>query len=261
MSAHRPATPAWPPKSAPRLFVDATIEQRSLVRIVGSQAHYLHSVMRVSEGDSIVLCDDRTGEWQCEATASQRRSVEVLPIAKLRDREDVPDIWLCPALLKRDRFDLVLEKATELGARAIQPLVTRRCVADKLNAERARAVCIEAAEQCARTALPALLGPIKLTALLKHWPANRTLFFADEIGGEDAGRTFAECSGPAAILIGPEGGFDQEERCAIRHLAQARPISLGPRILRAETAAIASLALWMTHAGDWGKHGRGALRP
>jgi len=163
----------------------------------------------------------------------------------------VPDLWLCPALLKKDRFDLILEKATELGAARIQPLVTRRCVADKLNLERARTITTEAAEQCARTALPEMTEPVKLDALLASWPEGRALFFADEAGGEPAAAAFSAHQGPAAILTGPEGGFDEAERAAIRAHPAARPITLGPRILRGETAAIAALAAWMATAGDW----------
>jgi 16S rRNA (uracil1498-N3)-methyltransferase len=163
----------------------------------------------------------------------------------------VPDFWLCPALLKKDRFDLVLEKATELGVRAIRPVITRRCVADKLNLERARAIVTEAAEQCARTALPVLDEPVKFDAMLADWPPERALFFADELGGAPAAEAFAAHSDPAALLIGPEGGFDDAERTTIRAHRAARPISLGPRILRGETAAIAASALWMAMAGDW----------
>jgi 16S rRNA (uracil1498-N3)-methyltransferase len=163
----------------------------------------------------------------------------------------VPDFWLVPALLKKDRFDTVLEKATELGAAKIQPVITRRCVADKLNGERARTIVIEAAEQCARTALPELELAVKLEVLLRDWNPHRTLFFADEQGGEPAHQAFAANTGPAALLTGPEGGFDEAERAAIRALPPARPISLGPRILRGETAAIAGIAVWMAAAGDW----------
>ena len=140
------------------------------------------------------------------------------------------------------------EPSTELGVRRIQPLITRRCVADKLNPERALTIVTEAAEQCARTALPELGEPVKLDALLRDGHSGtRTLFFADETGGEP----FRPEPGPAAILIGPEGGFDPAEREAIRAIRQARGISLGPRILRAETAALASVSIWMSHAGDW----------
>jgi 16S rRNA (uracil1498-N3)-methyltransferase len=211
--------------------------------------------MRAAPGDAVVLCDDLTGEWGAEVAEAGKRAVILTIRDKLREREQVPDVWLCPALLKKDRFDLVLEKATELGARRIQPVLTRRCVADKLNPERARAVTVEAAEQCARTALPELAEPAKLDALLRDWPEKRALFFADELGGAPAVEAFAahahDSGGPAAILIGPEGGFDEAERAAIRALPQARPITLGPRILRGETAAIAALSVWMATAGDW----------
>jgi 16S rRNA (uracil1498-N3)-methyltransferase len=246
-----PATPAWPPRSAPRLFVPGPLAEGVPVALDGNQAHYLSKVMRVAAGDAVVLCDDLTGEWSARIVSADKRDVVLEPVGRLRGREQVPDFWLCPALLKKDRFDLVLEKATELGVRAIHPVVTRRCVADKLNLERARAIVTEAAEQCARTALPELAAPVKLDPFLAGWPEDRALFFADELGGEPAAEGFAAHSGPAALLIGPEGGFDDAERVAIRAHPAARPISLGPRILRGETAAIAATALWMATAGDW----------
>lgn len=246
-----PATPAWPPKSAARLFVAGPLAAGAAVRIEGNPAHYLARVMRVAPGDAVILCDDMTGEWAARVADAGKRDVLLEVAEQLRAREAVPDLWLCPALLKKDRFDLILEKATELGAARIQPLVTRRCVADKLNLERARTITTEAAEQCARTALPELADPVKLDALLASWPEDRALFFADENGGAPAAAAFAGHTGPAAILTGPEGGFDEAERAAIRAHPAARPITLGPRILRGETAAIAALAAWMATAGDW----------
>ena len=246
-----PATPAWPPRSAPRLFVSERLGDGVQVMLVGPSAHYLGKVMRVGPGDAVVLCDDATGEWAARIVETGKRDVTLTVETRLRPREQVPDFWLCPALLKKDRFDLVLEKATELGVRAIHPLVTRRCVADKLNPERARSIVVEAAEQCARTALPELAPPVKLDAMLRDWPAERTLFFADELGGTPLATAFAAHPGPAALITGPEGGFDDAERAAIRALPQAVAISLGPRILRGETAAIAGVAAWMALAGDW----------
>jgi len=246
-----PATPAWPPRSAPRLFITDPLAQGASVGIDGPQAHYLSRVMRVGVGDAVILCDDRTGEWAARVVDVGKRSIQLELTDRLRPREDVPDFTLCAALLKKDRFDLVLEKATELGVRRIQPVITRRCVADSLNLERARLVLIEAAEQCARTALPELASPVKLDALLKGWSAECALFFADENGGDPALPTFAAVGGSAALLTGPEGGFDDAERAAIRALPQARAVSLGPRVLRGETAAIAATALWMAAAGDW----------
>ncbi|HEU4650570.1 MAG TPA: 16S rRNA (uracil(1498)-N(3))-methyltransferase [Croceibacterium sp.] len=246
-----PAKPAWPPRSAPRLFVEQELERGARITIEGNQAHYLGRVMRVAEGDTVVVCDNRTGEWVMRVAQVTRHAVSGLVTEMLRPRERVPDFVLCAALLKKDRFDLVLEKATELGVRRVQPVLARRCVADRLNVERARAVMIEAAEQCARTALPELAEPAKLDTLLRDWPEERTLFFADERGGDPALTAFVSHGGAAALLIGPEGGFDDGEREAVRALPQAHPISLGPRILRGETAALAASALWMAAVGDW----------
>lgn len=246
-----PATPAWPPKSAPRLFVEQVLGEGAQVCIEGAQAHYLARVMRVGAGDAVILCDNVTGEWAARVAQAGKRDLLLKIETQLRPREAVPDFTLCAALLKKDRFDLVLEKACELGVATIQPVLTRRCVADKLNLERARSILIEAAEQCARTALPELLPPLKLDALLRDWPASRTLFFADENGGAPAAAAFAGAPGPAALLTGPEGGFDEAERSAIRALAATRAITLGPRVLRGETAAIAATALWMGTRGDW----------
>ena len=246
-----PAQPAWPPKSAPRLFVDHELRADAQVVIEGNQAHYLSRVMRVATGDTVILCDDISGEWACTVVELSKRSLTVETASKLRPREDVPNFWLCPALLKKDRFDLVLEKATELGVARIQPALMRRCVADKLNLDRARHIVTEAAEQCARTALPEIAEPVKLDTLLRDWPDDRVIYFADEDGGQPARAAFAANTGPAALLVGPEGGFDDSEREMLRAHPNVQPITLGPRILRGETAAIAATALWMGVSGDW----------
>ena len=251
MSEHLPATPAWPPRSAPRLFVEGPLAEGTVAAIEGGQAHYLARVMRVGVGDAVILCDNQTGEWAARAVSVGKRDLSLECVTLLRGREDVPDFVLYAALLKKDRFDWVLEKACELGVSRIVPVLTRRCVADKLNLERARATLTEAAEQCARTALPVICEPVKLDAVLRDWAPGRALFFADETGGAPAAPAFAAHTGAAGLIIGPEGGFTQEERAAIRALPQARAITLGPRILRGETAAIAATALWMGLAGDW----------
>jgi 16S rRNA (uracil1498-N3)-methyltransferase len=221
------------------------------VAVEGSQAHYLGKVMRLGPGDAVIVCDDQTGEWLATVEAVGKRDLALRVERLLRAREAVPDFWLCPALLKKDRFDVVLEKACELGVARIRPLLTRRCVADRLNPDRVRTTLIEAAEQCARTALPLCDAPVPLAELLAGWPAGRALFFADETGGAPAAAAFAAHDGPAALLVGPEGGFDAAERAAVRAHGAAQPITLGPRILRGETAAIAGTALWMGLMGDW----------
>jgi len=245
-----PATPAWPPQSTPRLFVDDVLAAGPL-RIDGPAAHYLLSVMRLKPGAPVKLFDDRTGEWLATVADAGKRDLTLTVETLLRPREPVPDLWLCAAPLKKGRVDWMAEKACELGVARLVPVVTRRTVVDKPNGERLRAHLVEAAEQCDRTALPELAEPVKLPALLRDWPAERALFFADETGGEPAFQAMAARPGPAAILIGPEGGFDAEERAAVRGHPAAVGIALGPRILRADTAAAAAVALWMAAAGDW----------
>ncbi len=244
-----PATPAWPPSSLPRLFVEETLELARSLTLEGPPAHYLAGVLRLQPGAKVKLFDDRSGEWLAEIVEARRKSVTVLLAQKLRPREEAPDLWLLFAPIKRGRIDWLVEKATELGARRLVPVLTRRTIVDRLNPDRLRAHMIEAAEQCERTALPALAKLCKLETLLSDWPADRTLYFADESGGE--AMKAAVGTGPAAILIGPEGGFTSEEREVIGTVPKARAISLGPRILRADTAAIAAMAVWMSLAGDW----------
>lgn len=245
-----PATPAWPPQSTPRLFVDTPLSSGPLP-VDGPAAHYLAGVMRLKIGDPVKLFDDRTGEWLATAASVGKRDLVLDVTERLREREAVPDLWLCAAPIKKGRVDWLAEKACELGVDRLVPVVTRRTVVDKPNTDRLRTHMIEAAEQCGRTALPQVAEPVKLTALLRDWPADRTLFFADETGGAPALAAMHAHAGPAAILIGPEGGFDADERAAIRAHPQAVGIGLGPRILRAETAAAAAVALWMAAAGDW----------
>jgi 16S rRNA (uracil1498-N3)-methyltransferase len=244
------ATPAWPPQSTPRLFIDQKLAPGPL-RIDGPAAHYLVSVMRLKAGDPVKLFDDRTGEWLAIAASVGKRELTADVAERLREREAVPDLWLCAAPLKKGRIDWMAEKACELGVARLVPVVTRRSVVDKPKTDRLRAHMIEAAEQCGRTALPELAETVKLSAMLANWPEDRALFFADETGGAPALEAMRAHRGPAAILIGPEGGFDPAEREAIRAAPQAIGVSLGPRILRADTAAAAAVSLWMAAAGDW----------
>jgi 16S rRNA (uracil1498-N3)-methyltransferase len=245
------ATPAWPPQSAPRLFVETPLGEGVAVTVEGNPAHYLLSVMRVKAGDIVLLFDGRSGEWAARARDLRKRDLVLECVASTKPLETVPDFWLCVAPVRKGRIDLVAEKACELGVARLRPVLTRRAVVDRLNLDRLHAHLVEAAEQCGRTALPALDDMVKLDALLADWPRGRHLFFADETGGAPLGPAFGAHPGPAALLIGPEGGFTPEEREAIRATPGAVPVSLGPRILRAETAAIAATAAWMTLNGDW----------
>ncbi len=245
------ATPAWPPSSLPRLFVEEILAEGRSLTLEGPQANYLAAVMRLRVGDRVKLFDDRTGEWLAELTDVGKKRVTLTIGERLRERETVPDLWLLFAPIKRGRIDWLVEKATELGVARLVPVLTRRTVVDRLNLDRLRAHAIEAAEQCERTALSEFAEPEKLEAVLANWPKNRTLFFADEQGGEPLAQIAAMS---AAILIGPEGGFTDEERETIRALPAATPVSLGPRILRADTAALAAVSIWMGAAGDWDRH-------
>lgn len=247
-----PATPAWPPASLPRLYVDETLSQDLDLILDGQAAKYLGAVLRLGSGQQVKLFDDRTGEWLAEVAEAGKKRVTLRIVRKLREREPVPDLWLLFAPIKRGRIDWIAEKATELGVARLVPVLTQRTIVDRVNSERLLAHMIEAAEQCERTALPQTSEPQKLAILLKHWPSERALLFADETGGD--AMTAVIAPGPAAILIGPEGGFTAEERELIRALPQARPVSLGPRILRADTAAVAAISLWMAVAGDWDRH-------
>jgi 16S rRNA (uracil1498-N3)-methyltransferase len=242
-----PAVPAWPPASLPRLFVDQALSDGASITLEGAPANYLGNVLRLGPSAQVKLFDDRTGEWLAEIAKAGKKRVALSLIGRLREREPVPDLWLLFAPIKRGRIDWLVEKATELGVARLVPTLTRRTVVDRLNLDRLRAHSIEAAEQCERTALPEFAEPMKLEKQLAAWPEGRSLFFADEAGGEP----FRPAPGPAAILVGPEGGFTDDERSAIRALPQARPVTLGPRILRADTAALAAVSLWMASAGDW----------
>ena len=244
-----PATPAWPPKSTPRLFVEQPIAVGVDVQIDGKAAHYLLGVMRLKEGAPVKLFDDVSGEYLATVSNAGKRDLVLTVTAKLRERETVPDLWLIQALVKKDRFDWIAEKACELGIARFVPVLTARCVVDKVKDDRLRMQMIEAAEQCERTALPEIAPSAKLDAILKDWPEGRTLYFCDERGGVP----FANAIIPraAAILIGPEGGFTDIENAAIRKHPAAVAVSLGPRILRADTAAVAALSVWMSKAGDW----------
>jgi 16S rRNA (uracil1498-N3)-methyltransferase len=244
-----PATPAWPPRSLPRLYVVSPLGAGAQVELDGAQANYLGNVMRLRQGDQLLVFDGMSGEWLAEIADAAKRRMTLAVVEPTRPQESVPDLWLAFAPFKKGRVDWLVEKAVELGVARLLPVVTKRTVVDKLNIDRMRAHIVEAAEQCGRTTLADIDEPVRLETFLKGRDTGRVLYFADETGGEPAAEVFK--AGPALILTGPEGGFAPDEAAAIRAAANARSISLGPRILRAETAALAAIAAWMAAAGDW----------
>ena len=244
-----PAIPAWPPRSLPRLFVDTELAQGARIELDAGRANYLGNVMRLGIGAELLVFDGQSGEWLARVAEAVKKRMTLNVERRTREAEDVPDLWLAFAPVKRAQIDWLVEKATELGAARLVPVFTRRTIADRVKLERLQAIAVEAAEQCGRTRLPEIAEGVSLGQLLKSVEKGRSLYFADERGGKAAARALRP--GPAVILIGPEGGFTDDERELVRAAPNAVPISLGPRILRAETAALAALAVFMAVAGDW----------
>ncbi|MEM1362177.1 MAG: 16S rRNA (uracil(1498)-N(3))-methyltransferase [Pseudomonadota bacterium] len=236
-----------------RMFVDQPLGADQSVRFDRAQAHYLFGVMRLGLGDHIALFNGRAGEWAAEITEAAKRTGEAQCLAQTKPLHMPPDLWLLFAPIKKTRTDFIVEKAAELGAARILPVQTDHTNAERVKAERLRAHAIEAAEQCGGTYVPEVAELNRLSAALEVWPTERHLLFCDEtrVG---AGTDFAALQsgpGPWAILIGPEGGFSPAERDRLLAMPQSVPISLGPRILRADTAAVAAMSLWQAQFGDW----------
>jgi 16S rRNA (uracil1498-N3)-methyltransferase len=245
-----PATPAWPPKSLPRLFVRSALSQGALVELDSKQANYLGNVLRMSAGGELLLFDGASGEWLARIANATKKHMTLAVERMTRGAETIPDVWLAFAPVKRAQTDWLVEKATELGVARMLPVMTERTVAERVRLDRLEAISIEAAEQCGRTRLPEIAEPQPLARFLANRDSARTLYFADE-ARDGTAPADAFRPGPALIVTGPEGGFTDSERQAIRSADNAVAISLGPRILRAETAALAALASYMTVTGDW----------
>jgi 16S rRNA (uracil1498-N3)-methyltransferase len=239
--------------AAQRLFVEADLAEGATVACSPAQANYLRNVLRLKAGDSILAFNGRQGEWRAELLDLGKRSTGLRAMEQARRQQDGPDIDYLFAPLKRARLDYMVEKATEMGAARLRPVLTRRTVAERVNLERMRAHAIEAAEQCGILRLPEIQAPEKLERAIAGWDAARALVFCDEDGEETCPFTaLARIKpGPVAILIGPEGGFDPTERELLSSQPFVTRISLGPRILRADTAAVAALALVNAVLGDW----------
>jgi 16S rRNA (uracil1498-N3)-methyltransferase len=230
--------------SAPRLFTPEDLHSGQTVRPSEAQTHYLGTVLRRSAGDKIILFNGRDGEWQGRLVGTGRHcQVEIISLTRPQEQE--PDMWLAFAPLKRHATDLVAQKATELGVSALLPVITGRTQSERINTSRMQLIVIEAAEQCERLSVPAIHAPQTVSALLADWSATRALYVAAE---RRAAPMPVAARGRAALFIGPEGGFMPSELDALSTHPFVHPVSLGPRILRAETAAIVGLALLLLSA-------------
>jgi len=237
----------------PRLHVKPGLALGGSVELETGQAHYLRSVLRLGRGAAVAGFNAADGEWLCRIAEVGKNRVWLTVEHQLRMPEPDADLWLLFAPIKRARSDWLVEKATELGASALLPVWTARTQSERLNLERLRAHAVEAAEQSERLSVPQLHRPEALDRVLAAWPAERPLMVCDESG---AGKPISEAArrlapGPLAVLVGPEGGFDQTELDALGKLSFVTRIGLGPRVLRAETAALAALAVFQAIAGDW----------
>jgi 16S rRNA (uracil1498-N3)-methyltransferase len=236
-----------------RLFVTDRLEPGATPGLEEGQEHYLLHVLRARIGDRLLLFNGRDGEWRAEITRLGKRAVTLSVRDRTAAQADVPDVWLVFAPVKKIPADYLVQKATELGAAKLQPILTRRTIVSRVNPQRLRANAVEAAEQSGRLSVPEIGQTMALERLLASWPGERRIFFCDE--GGDA-RPLAEAArrageGPCAILTGPEGGFDPSEREKLRAQPFVTPVTLGRRILRADTAALAALAVWQSVQGDW----------
>jgi 16S rRNA (uracil1498-N3)-methyltransferase len=237
-----------------RLFVDQPLGPGQPVALTADQSRYLFTVMRLAPGDEVRVFNGRSGEWSATVAEAGKRTGRLTATAPTAPQRTPPDLWLLFAPLKKARTDFIVEKATELGAARILPVQTRLTNADRIARDRLQAHAVEAAEQCGGTFVPEVAGLQPLDRLLDSWPASRRLWWCDEHLAGTApvpDPPASDRSAPGAILTGPEGGFAEAERSRLRALPFVRPVALGPRILRADTAAVAALALWQTRLGDW----------
>ena len=236
-----------------RLFVEAALGPGAEVTLAPAQAHYLFNVMRAAHGSEVAVFNGRDGEWLGPVTRTGRLGGAVTCRAPGRPQRRPPDLWLVFAPIKKARTDFIVEKAAELGAARVLPVFTRHSSTGRIQPERLRAHAIEAAEQCGETYVLDIARPVRLDALLDAWDPARRLLFCDELrsAAPAAGALAAAAPGPWAILTGPEGGFAPEETARLRALPFVLPVTLGPRVLRADTAAVAAITLWQALLGDW----------
>ena len=239
-------------KTTPRLHIEASLAPNAEVILTREQAHYLMGVLRMGPGAALRVFNGRDGEWLACLTSVSKKFVALRCEQLVEGAARPPDIDYLFAPLKHARLDYMVQKATELGVRRLRPVMTQHTVAERVNLERMRANVVEAAEQCNLVYVPEVLAPVKLKLLLGQWDAERSLLFCDEtMENSNPLEILKQVKAPAAVLVGPEGGFTLDEITLLRSLRFVVPISLGPRILRADTAAIAVLTLVQACCGDW----------
>ena len=234
-----------------RLYVDHPLGEGQSVPLERDQAHYLFGVMRLALGAQILLINGQDGEWRAEVTQAGKRSGELTCLEQTKPLQMPPDLWLLFAPIKKARTDFIVEKAAEMGAARIMPVQTEFTNSDRIRQDRLQAHAVEAAEQCGGTYVPEVTDLQKLDRLLADWPEGRKLMFCDEAEVGSAKRLSAETGDKWAILIGPEGGFSPTERDRLHSHPATHVVALGPRILRADTAAVAALTIWQQALGDW----------
>ena len=234
-----------------RLYVDQPLAPGQAVAVSADQAHYLFNVMRLTRGAAVALFNGRDGEWRAEIAEAGKRGGILICAAQTAPLRLPPDLWLAFAPIKKARTDFIVEKATELGAARIIPVQTRHTNADRIRQDRLQAHALEAAEQCGATFVPEVSDLTSLDKFLTTLPPDRKLLWCDEAMVGQAPALSGAKGEKWAILIGPEGGFSTDEQQRLRKLPQIRPTALGPRILRADTAAVAALTLWQAALGDW----------
>ncbi|MDP2087376.1 MAG: 16S rRNA (uracil(1498)-N(3))-methyltransferase [Gemmobacter sp.] len=234
-----------------RLHLDQPLAPGQPLTLDRDQANYLFAVMRLGPGDAILAFNGRDGEWRAEVAEAGKRGGTLVAVEQTRPVRLPPDLWLMFAPIKKARTDFIVEKATELGAARILPVQTDFTNADRIRQDRLQAHAIEATEQCGGTFVPQVDDLLALSRVLADWPAGRRILWCDENLPGPATPLGDLPRGPWAVLIGPEGGFSPAEQTRLRALPMVHPISLGPRILRADTAAVAALTLWQAALGDW----------
>ena len=241
------------PSQLQRLFVKSKLHAGTEIALEPEQAHYLRNVLRLNQGDEILLFNGIDGEWLAKLSDAGKRKAQACVVHETRPQDAGPDLHYLFAPLKRARLDYIAQKATEMGAGVLRPVITRRTVAERVKRERLVANAVEAAEQCGILRVPEVWEPEPLGKVLDGWEERRLLIFADEAAptASPLEALAARGAGPLAVLIGPEGGFEPEERDALLAKPFVLPISLGPRVMRADTAAVAALALVNAALGDW----------